>query len=179
MPRTAASGGGNAGAWLVVAGGLLVFAMSFVFWGAIWSSSEGVWSPRTWQFDVALWSWRGLWPPRFLSGHWWGTWRGWVGQVLYLAWMAMMALCVVASIQALRRGLGAPVNGGVLRAFGIAALAVFIVYEVYFATAPYWRTLYVTDLAAIIGAVLIIVGGSLMGTPPPRRYRSAPAPGWR
>ena len=70
-------------------------------------------------------------------------------------------------------------SGSVLRGFGIAAAAVFIAQLVYFFTFPDWRAFYVNDLAAIIGAVLIIVGGSLMGAPPPRRYASATAPGRR
>jgi hypothetical protein len=170
----------STGVWLVVVGGLLVFAMSFVFWGAYSQNYGSGWSPWYWQHSVGALRWRSLWPPDLFRGSWWREWRSLIYQGLYVATMAVTVLCVIAAIQASRRGLvGAAVSGSVLRGFGIAAAAVFIAQLVYFFTFPDWRAFYVNDLAAIIGAVLIIVGGSLLGAPPPRRYASATAPGRR
>jgi len=180
MPATAAPAGMSAGAWLVVVGGLLVFAMSFVFWGVYSGNYGSGWSPWYWQHSVGALRWRGLWPPDLFRGSWWREWRSLIYQGLYVAAMAVTVLCMIAAIQASRRGLaGAAVSGSVLRGFGIAAAAVFIAQLVYSLAILDWRVLYLNDLAAIIGAVLIIVGGSLMGAPPPRRYASATAPGRR
>ena len=179
-PAMAGSGGGSAGIWLVVVGGLLVFGMSFVFLGAYSGNYRSGWSHCYWQHSVAASNWRGLWPPDFFAGSWWREWHSLIYQGLHVAAMSVTVLCVIAAIQASRRGLAsAAVSGSVLRGFGIAAAAVFIGQRVYSFAFLDWRVLYLNDLAAIIGAVLIIVGGSLMGAPPPRRYASAPTPGWR
>jgi len=103
----------------------------------------------------------------------------WVEEGLYVGWMAMTILCVVASIQAVRRGLaGAWVSGRVLRAFGMAALAMLIARSGYWATtSPTWRGADVSDLPALVGTLLTIVGGTLMGPDPPRLpSASVPAP---
>ena len=166
---TARSHGMGVGVWLVAAGGLLVLAMTFVYWGVYSEKTAAGWSPWTWQLYATFASWTDLRPGSFFGWPWWKEVRGTVGQGLYLAWMVMTVLLVVAGIQALRRGLGgAPVNGRVLRAFGIASAVVFVAYEVCFVTDPAWRTLLVTDVAALIGAVLVIVGGTLMGPAPSR-----------
>ena len=179
-PAMAGSGGGNGGAWLVVVGGLLVFVMSFILWGVFGGDYGSGWSPWSWQHSVGASKWRTLWPPHLFGWSWWRDWRSLIYQGLYVAAMAVTVLCVIAAIQALRRGLaGVAVSGSVLRGFGIAAAAVFIAQLLYSCALVDWRVLYLNDLAAIIGAVLIIVGGSLMGAPPPRRYASAPTPGWR
>jgi len=135
VPAATRSGGMSAGVWLVVAGGLLVFAMSFVAWGAYSENLGGGWSPWNWQFDVGVYQWTGLWPPNFPDFAAYEGWRGWPAPGLYVASMLMTVLCVIAAIQALRRGLaGAAVSGSVLRGFGIAALVVFIMLAVYWAT---------------------------------------------
>jgi len=158
----------SAGVWLVVAGGLLVFAMSFVTWGAYSENLGGGSSPWTWQFDVGVYQWTGLWPSNFPDWAYEG-WRGWAAPGLYIASMLMTVLCVVAAIQALRRGLaGATVSGAMLRSLGIVALVVFIAYATYWATAPDWRTLCISDMAMMLGTVLIAVGGTLLGPAPPR-----------
>ena len=164
MSAAGQDAGVSAGCWLVVVGGLLVFVMSFVYWSAYSVNYGSGWSSWYWQHSVAASSWRGLWPPYFFAGAWWGEWRGLVGQGLYAAQMVTTVLCVIAVIQAMRRGLaGAAVSGSALRSIGVATAAVVIAQQLYWVTYPTSRSLDASGMVALLGAVLIIVGGTKLG----------------
>jgi hypothetical protein len=120
--RTAqAAEGMTAGVWLVVTGGFLIAALSFVLWYGYKNTGD---TSRYWLREFTVNPWVNLWPGRFFAWQWWRSWQGWAQQLLYIGIKAGPVLCVVAPIQALRRGLAeAPVNGLVLRAFGIVMAA--------------------------------------------------------
>ena len=175
------------GVWLVMIGGLLVLAASFVWWGLYSEKTGSTWSGWTWyELYAGTRQWSGLWPPNTVDilAYWSQEADGlaWVPVGIGAGWAVMIVMCVLAGVQALRRGFaGARVSGGVLRAIGVAALVTFIAIDVYWAAlSPTVRSVWVSDIPALIGALLIIAGGTLMGPAPPRLLdASVRAPGRR
>jgi uncharacterized membrane protein YhaH (DUF805 family) len=77
---------------------------------------------------------------------------------------AASVLCIVAVVQALRRGLGgATVNAGLLRIWGAVAAASLAVSMVYMAVVDSsFRSVAITNFIGLGGAIAIIVGASRM-----------------
>lgn len=162
---SSATGGMITGVWLVLVGAALAVAMTFLFWGVVSTTYEAAANSWTWTFTHAAYSWTGLWPPSFLDGigDWW-TWRDWVIHILWGASMITTVLCAVGALLAVLRAAGAArVGGGLIRAFGIANAAVLLANIIYWAVNPDYRYLGVTDLAALVGSILIITGGTMIG----------------
>jgi hypothetical protein len=168
ITASSATGGMTTGVWFVLVGAALSIAMTFFFWGVVSTGYDGAATSWTWTFSHGAYSWTGLWPPTFLDGvgDWW-TWRDWVVHILWGASMTTTALCAIAGLLALLRGTGAArISGGLIRAFGIANAAALVAYMVYWAINPEYRYVGVTDLAALAGAILIIIGGGMLGPAP-------------
>ena len=149
MHRGPRRAGMTLGVWLVMLGGFLVFAMS-------------------------LGSWRGLWPSSTAAQ----SWGNWVYVGLLFGWTTSKCLCLVAVVQALRRGLaGTRVSGRALRNFGLVALAFIVALPVYrWAVWSIPGAVNATELLALIGAQLMIFGGMLMGPAPPSTSRPSVRP---
>jgi hypothetical protein len=58
----------------------------------------------------------------------------------------------------------------VLRAIGIAAAVVVVAWEFAAVTDPSYRAFSLTDMLGLTGAILIIVGGTLLGPAQPRSH---------
>ena len=87
--------------------------------------------------------------------------------------MITTLLCVAAAILAVLRASGARVSGGVIRSFGVAAVIAMIAYIISGLASGEYRWIAVTDLAALVGAILVIIGGGLLAA----ASRPASAPG--
>lgn len=153
----------GSGVALVVIGAVLALLFTFVSYGRYWSSySGGV--DQAWVFSTGAWAWTRLWPPNELF---WGagSWPAlmWFQQITSIAAMITTVLCVVAAILAVIRASGARVGGGIIRAFGIAAVVTTIAYIISGLFGSEYRWIALTDLAALAGAVLVIIGGGLLG----------------
>ncbi len=61
------------------------------------------------------------------------------------------------------QGAGVRVGGGIIRGFGIAAVVATVAYIIAGLASGDYRWIAVTDLAALAGAILIIIGGGLLG----------------
>lgn len=159
-PPVQSSGTGVA---LVVIGAVMALLFSFVYYGWYSSSYPGG-ADQGWVFSTGTWEWARLWPPSELF---WGadTWSAlvWFLQISWIAAMITTLLCVAAAILAVLRASGARVSGGIIRAFGIAAVIAMIAYIISGLASGEYRWLAVTDLAALAGAILIIIGGGLLG----------------
>jgi ABC-type sugar transport system permease subunit len=153
------------GVALVVIGAAMTLLFTFVSYGWYSASYAGGGADQGWVFSFGAWAWTGLWPPNELfSGATSWPVMVWLQQITWIAAMITTLLCVAAAVLALLRAAGARVGGGVIRAFGIAAAIATVAYMVVWATSGDYRWLAVTDLAALVGAVLIIIGGGLLGS---------------
>ena len=141
----------------------MALLFTFVYYGWYSSSYPGG-ADQGWFSSTGTWQWARLWPPNDLF---WGadTWSAlvWFQQVSYVAVMITTLLCVVAAILAILRASGARVGGGIIRAFGIAAVIAMVAYIISGLASSEYRWLAVTDLAALAGAILIVIGGGLLG----------------
>ena len=169
-PPVQSSGTGVA---LVVIGAVMALLFTFVYYGWYSSSYPGG-ADQGWFSSTGMEQWARLWPPNNLF---WGadTWPAlvWFQQISYIAVMITTLLCVVAAILAILRASGARVGGGIIRAFGTAAVIAMIAYIISGLASSEYRWLGVTDLAALAGAILIIIGGGLLG---PASTPGAPLP---
>lgn len=159
-PPVQSSGTGVA---LVVIGAVMALLVTFVYYTWYSSSYDGF-VDQGWFFDSGTGAWTRLWPPKelfFESGSW--SPLIWFQQISYVAVMITTLLCVVAAILAILRASGARVGGGIIRAFGIAAVIAMVAYIISGLASSEYRWLAVTDLAALAGAILIIIGGGLLG----------------
>lgn len=159
-PAVQSSGTGVA---LVVIGAVMALLFTFVSYG--WYSSSypgGV--DQGWAFTTGTWAWTRLWPPNELF---WGagSWPAlvWFQQISWIAAMITTLLCVVAAILAVLRASGARISGGIIRPFGVAAVIATIAYIISGLTSSEYRWIALTDLAALAGAILIIIGGGPLG----------------
>jgi hypothetical protein len=178
-PRNAQLKTSGSGVALVVVGAVIALLFTFVSYGWYSSSYPGS-VDQAWVFSTGTWAWTRLWPPDelFMGA---GSWPAlvWFQQVASVAAMITTVLCVVAAILAAMRAAGARIGGGAIRAFGIAAVVATIAYIVSGLISSEYRWFAVTDVAALAGAVLVVVGGGLLGpaldpgsavgAPPPSR----------
>jgi hypothetical protein len=155
--------------WLVIIGGIVFVLMDFFYLGLYHYAA--LWRPGPWMWDhnVATWWWRGYWTTLVHVGSG-GDWRWWVEIVgVDLLLHVATVLCVVAAIQALRRGLGgAAVNPGLVRAWGIVATAAVAIYIVWFVLFESNSQIPISEVLQLAAAVAIIVGASRMPRPAPR-----------
>ena len=162
------------GDWLVVIGGL-VYVLGGFIWLQAWHYPG---TPWVWEHVVSSYWWTSYWSSVV---HPWGTSQYWVWLLITLACHVASVLCVVAVIQALRRGLGsASVSVGLVRSWGIvAALAAagYVAYIVLSAPDGGGRSIPANSIVSLAGAVLIIVGaGQMPGSAGGRVLRSAAGP---
>jgi hypothetical protein len=170
VSRPAQQGVGLVGAdWLVIAGALVFVLMDFFYLGLYHYAA--LWRPGPWRWEhtFATWWWGSYWTTLVHVGSGYG-WRWWVeiAGVDLLLHVATV-LCVVAAIQALRRGLGgAAVNPGLVRAWGIVAAVATAIYIVWFVLFESYSQIPISEVFQLAGAIAIIVGASRMPVPGPR-----------
>lgn len=155
----------GAGLALILIGAAITLLCTFMYYGwysYYWEGGGG--ADQGWSFSFSTGSWAQLWPPTdVFSGA--GSWSPltWFQQISFVASMITALLCVAAAVLALVRAGGGRIGGSIIRAFGIAAAAATIVYMIAWALGGEYKYFAVTDLAAVAGAVLIIIGGTLLG----------------
>jgi hypothetical protein len=154
---SAAPTGAGAGAWLAIVGSLMAILPDFL-WAAYVRFYDGsAWTQWAWARSASLYWWKDYWSALF---HMSGGWRDWVGMVgVALLGHAATAACVVVLILAVVRLGNGQANASFMRGLGILALIGAAVSIVWYGLFAQWsREIPVSNLAALVGAVLIVVG---------------------
>jgi hypothetical protein len=171
-PAAPSAGGTSGGIWLVIIGAIISVLFTCVYVGVSWSSG---YSGSTWTHGANVVAWTNLVRPGLVF-YGVGSWspHEWFTQLAWLASMLTTILCIVAAILALLRGTaGARVSGGLIQVFGILAAVASILYIIAWLTYPDYPYLGLTDIAGLVGNILIIIGGGMMGRAP-----APPAGAW-
>lgn len=162
-PVARSAGGMSGGVWLVIVGAILSVLFTIVSYGRYsYPDYNG------WDGSVGLYAWRSLINPGdvFYDVGSWGA-SLWFTELTLYAAMVTTVLCIIAAVLALLRGTaGVRVSGGLIRGFGIAAAVASVLYIIAWATYPDYSYIGLTDIAGLVGNILIIVGGSMMGRAP-------------
>jgi len=167
------------GVTLVVFGAALAMLSTFMYY--YWYSygwPDGSGADQGWSFGFGTSAWTRLWPPKelFLGAESWSP-LFWFQQITWIAAMITTLLCVAAAVLAVLRAGGARINGSIIPAFGIAALVAIVANLISGLASEEYRWFAVTDLASLAGAILIIIGGGLLGpASTPASAHGAPLP---